>query len=266
VGIGRRYAIKRTNAHGILVPVIGPHRVTAVIPALNEEKGVMATIERTPRSVDEILVIDGGSSDQTRINAEKLGAHVISQLIRGYGLAYKTGFLNASGDIIITGDADGTYPMELAEQIIAEMDSRHLDFVSCTRFPLRDSDSMERLNQFGNRAITLWGSTLALKRFHDLLSGMWLFRKSVLSELRLATNGWNFSPEIKLEAAYKLRRRFAEIHIPYRERVGITHTLRPFRVGGENALFIFYKRCSQIYRRYIDRREDDELRGAKVRQ
>jgi len=226
----------------------------------------MATIERTPRSVDEILVIDGGSSDQTRINAEKLGAHVISQLIRGYGLAYKTGFLNASGDIIITGDADGTYPMELAEQIIAEMDSRHLDFVSCTRFPLRDSDSMERLNQFGNRAITLWGSTLALKRFHDLLSGMWLFRKSVLSELRLATNGWNFSPEIKLEAAYKLRRRFAEIHIPYRERVGITHTLRPFRVGGENALFIFYKRCSQIYRRYIDRREDDELRGAKVRQ
>jgi len=246
--------------------MIGPHRVTVVIPALNEEKGVVATIERTPRSVDEILVIDGGSSDQTRINAEKLGAHVITQLIRGYGLAYKTGFISATGDIIVTGDADGTYTMELTEEIIAEMDRRKLDFVSCTRFPLKDSQSMERLNQFGNRAISLWGSVLSLKRFRDLLSGMWLFRKSALRELRLATNGWNFSAEIKLEAAHKLGRRFAEIHIPYRERVGITHTLRPFRVGGESALFIFYKRCSQIYRRYIDRREDDELRGAKVRQ
>jgi glycosyltransferase involved in cell wall biosynthesis len=246
--------------------MIGPHRVTAIIPALNEEKGVVVTIERTPRAVDEILVIDGGSSDQTRTNAEKLGASVITQLIRGYGLAYKTGFISATGDIIVTGDADGTYPMELVEEMIALMDRRQLDFVSCSRFPLQDSDSMEKLNQFGNRAISLWGSLLSLKRFRDLLSGMWLFRKSILPELRLATNGWNFSAEIKLEAAHKLGRRFAEVHIPYRERVGITHTLRPFRVGGENALFIFYKRCSQIYRRYIDHREDEELRGAKVRQ
>src|SRR5260370_35177628 len=112
--------------------MIGLHRVTVVIPALNEEKGVVATIERTPRTVDEILVIDGGSSDQTRINAEKLGAHVITQLIRGYGLAYKTGFLSATGDIIITGDADGTYPMELPEEIIAAWDRRRLSFAPCT--------------------------------------------------------------------------------------------------------------------------------------
>lgn len=239
--------------------------MTAVIPALNEEKGVVVTIERTPKSVDEILVIDGGSSDDTRINAEKLGARVITQLIRGYGLAYKTGFIEATGDIIMTGDADGTYPMELAEQLIAEMDAKGLDFVSCSRFPLGDADSMESLNKFGNRAISLWGSALSFRRFRDLLSGMWIFRKSILPQLRLATNGWNFSAEIKLEAAHKLRRRFAELHIPYRERVGITHTLRPFRVGGENALFIFYKRCSQFYRSHIDPRDEDELRGARVR-
>ncbi len=190
---------------------------------------------------------------------------MITQLIRGYGLAYKTGFIEATGDIIATGDADGTYPMELTEQLIAAMDARGLDFVSCSRFPLADSGSMESLNGFGNRAISLWGSVLSLKRFRDLLSGMWIFRREILPQLRLATNGWNFSAEIKLEAAHKLRRRFAELHIPYRERVGITHTLRPFRVGGENALFIFYKRCSQFYRRHIDPRDDDELRGARVR-
>ncbi len=88
--------------------MIGPHRVTVVIPALNEEKGVVATIERTPRSVDEILVIDGGSSDQTRINAEKLGAHVITQLIRGYGLAYKTGFRRWTAGSSISSPALGS--------------------------------------------------------------------------------------------------------------------------------------------------------------
>lgn len=242
--------------------MIGAHRVTAVIPTLNEEEGVVSTIERTPSTVDEILVIDGGSSDATQANSERLGARVIPQLVRGYGLAYKTGFLVATGDLIVTGDADGTYPMELIDTIVEEMDRRTLDFVSCARFPLRDSNSMERLNHVGNAAISLWGSVVSTKRFHDLLSGMWVFRKKILSELRLITNGWNFSAEIKLEAAHKLGRRFAEIHIPYSERVGMTHNVRPFRIGAEACMFIFYKRGSQIYRKYWMRRTEDQIRSA----
>ena len=243
--------------------MFGPHRVTLVIPALNEEEGVVATIERAPKEVDEIIVIDGGSSDRTRANAEAAGATVISQLVRGYGLAYKTGFLAATGDIIITGDADGTYPVELAPKIVEEMDARGLAFVSCSRFPLEDRDSMERLNKFGNLAITALGTTVSLKRFRDLLSGMWIFRRATLSELRLTTNGWNFSPEIKLEAAHKLGKRFAEVHIPYRERVGMTHNVRPFRIGGENSLFIMYKRVSQLYRKYLMRTTEDQIRAQR---
>jgi glycosyltransferase involved in cell wall biosynthesis len=243
--------------------MIGPHRATVVIPALNEEDGVVATIARAPRGVDQIVVIDGGSSDATKTNAHSAGATVIEQLVRGYGLAYKTGFNAATGDIIITGDADGTYPIELAPEIIEEMDRRGLDFVSCTRFPLADRESMERLNRFGNRALTLLGSVVALHHFHDLLSGMWILRKSVLPELRLATNGWNFSAEIKLEAAYKLRRRFTEVHIPYRDRVGMTHNVRPFRIGAENALFIMYKRVSQLYRARLMRSSEDQIRARR---
>lgn len=239
------------------------HRVTVVIPTLNEEEGVIATIERTPKSVDEIIVVDGGSSDRTRVNSERQGARVISQLVRGYGLAYKTGFLEAEGDIIMTGDADGTYPMEAIESIVAQMDARGLDFVSCTRFPLKDAASMEALNQFGNRALSAWGSLLMLHRFRDLLSGMWVFRKPVLNELRLVTNGWNFSAEIKLEAVHKLGARFSELHIPYSERVGMTHNVRPFRIGGEALLFMFYKRASQLYRRYVMSSTEDQVRAAR---
>lgn len=244
--------------------MIHSHQVSVVIPTLNEEDGVVATIERTPKTVSEIIVVDGGSSDFTRSNSERLGAKVISQLVRGYGLAYKTGFLQATGDIIMTGDADGTYPMELVGDIVEEMDRRALDFVSCSRFPLRDAASMERLNRFGNRAISAWGSFVSLHRFRDLLSGMWVFRKTALNELRLMTNGWNFSAEIKLEAAHKLGRRFAEYHIPYRERVGMTHNVRPFRIGAENCLFIFYKRGSQVYRRYWLKASEDQMRSSRV--
>src|SRR5258708_5202718 len=238
------------------------HRVTVVIPTLNEEDGVVATIERSSRSVDEIIVVDGGSADRTSANSEALGARVIHQLVRGYGLAYKTGFLAASGDIILTGDADGTYPMELAEDIIGEMDRQALDFVSCSRFPLQDGTSMERLNRFGNRAITLWASMLFQHWFRDLLSGMWVFRKSVLNELRVITNGWNFSAEIKLEAMNKLGHRFGEIRVPYRERVGMTHNVRPFRIGGEACLFFFFKRVLQLYRRDFFRTSEDQIRAA----
>jgi glycosyltransferase involved in cell wall biosynthesis len=131
---------------GILRAVIHAKSVTLVIPSLNEEEGVVATIQRAGSTYDQIIVVDGGSSDRTAANAEALGAQVIPQLVRGYGLAYKTGFLAAKGDIIVTGDADGTYPVELAPQILATMDERGLDFVSCSRFPLQRWDSMETLN------------------------------------------------------------------------------------------------------------------------
>lgn len=237
--------------------------MTLVIPSLNEEEGVTATIQRAGSAFAEILVVDGGSSDRTAINATAAGARVIHQLVRGYGLAYKTGFIEAKGDIIVTGDADGTYPMELAPQIVATMDERGLDFVSCSRFPLQRRDSMETLNLVGNKAISAWGSAIHLHYFRDLLSGMWIFRRSVLDELRLMTNHWNFSAEIKLEAAYKLGKRFAEIHIPYQDRVGMTHNLRPFRIGGENSLFILYKRVSQLYRRYWMKRTEDQVRATR---
>lgn len=243
--------------------MINGKSVSLVVPSLNEEEGVVATIQRAGNTFDEILVVDGGSSDRTAMNAEALGARVIPQLVRGYGLAYKTGFLEAKGDVIVTGDADGTYPVELAPQILAEMDARGLDFVSCSRFPLERFDSMERLNTFGNRSISLFSSFVHLHWFRDVLSGMWVFRKKALDELRLVTNGWNFSPEIKIEAAYKLGNRFAEIHIPYKERVGMTHNVRPFRIGGENCAFIFYKRISQLYRRWIMKQTEDQIRSAR---
>ncbi|HYZ94896.1 MAG TPA: glycosyltransferase family 2 protein, partial [Nitrososphaeraceae archaeon] len=92
--------------------------ISVIIPALNEELGIRNTISSIPLKEIrdtfgydvEILVIDGNSTDQTRDVARKAGAQVIVEKQRGYGRAYKTGFAAARGDIIVTLDADNTYP------------------------------------------------------------------------------------------------------------------------------------------------------------
>src|SRR5436190_21533929 len=119
--------------------------VSLVIPALNEEEGIVATLKRIPPGIDEIIVVDGGSKDQTRERAQAAGAKVILEPRRGYGLAYRRGFEEASCDIITTADADGTYPTEMLPHVVEFLLGRNLSFVSCSRFPLADAKSMAGL-------------------------------------------------------------------------------------------------------------------------
>ncbi|MEM0334446.1 MAG: glycosyltransferase family 2 protein, partial [Thermoplasmata archaeon] len=89
-------------------------RLSIVIPTMNEEKSIGKVIERIKNSVKydyEIIIVDS-STDNTPLIAESMGARVIKEKRKGYGRAYKTGFLNATGNIIATMDGDNTYPPE----------------------------------------------------------------------------------------------------------------------------------------------------------
>ena len=125
--------------------------VSLVIPSLNEEEGIVATLKRVPKGIDEIIVVDGNSKDRTRELAAAAGAKVLVEERRGYGLAYRRGFEAATGDIITTADADGTYPTEMLPHVIEFLTSRNLSFVSCSRFPLADAKSMAGLNKLEHR-------------------------------------------------------------------------------------------------------------------
>ncbi|MBM3789314.1 MAG: glycosyltransferase, partial [Acidobacteria bacterium] len=74
-------------------------RITVVIPCLNEEEGIVQVLSRMPRFVDEVIVVDNGSTDRTAAVARSRGARVIHENVRGYGRAYKTGLVRARGDI-----------------------------------------------------------------------------------------------------------------------------------------------------------------------
>ena len=65
--------------------------ITVIIPCLNEEEGVEQVLQRMPKFVDQIIVVDNGSTDRTAAVAERYGAMVIRENVRGYGRAYKRG-------------------------------------------------------------------------------------------------------------------------------------------------------------------------------
>src|SRR5689334_14104142 len=99
-------------------------RTSVVIPTLNEGKSIGGVLDEIPEGVLEVLVVDGNSADDTQDIARAKGARVIVEPRKGYGRAYKTGFLEAKGDFIATLDGDLTYPAEriaeLGDQLVAE--------------------------------------------------------------------------------------------------------------------------------------------------
>lgn len=227
---------------------MGQPTVSLVIPALNEESGVEATIRRAPPNLHEIIVVDGGSKDATVARATALGAKVIVETRRGYGRAYRRGFAEATGDVIATSDADGTYPVEMIPHVVSFLTRKNLDFVSCSRLPLADAKSMRALNKLGNVAMSLAATALYLHPFRDISSGMWVFRRSVLDDLELRSTGWVFSNEVKLEAYFTRPAKFAEFVIPYDDRVGATHNVTIWRTGVQVLGFMMYERLLHFVR------------------
>lgn len=217
------------------------HSVSVIIPTWNEAAGLAYTLRSVPALVDEVVVVDAFSKDGTPDIARANGARVFSEVRRGYGRAFKTGFNGANGDILVSADGDGTYPLGVLPDLIDHMIERDLKFCSCARFPLADPSSMRRRNKVGNRGMTLIASALFRYPFQDVLSGMWAMRRDAWLQLDLVSDSWNFSEEIKVRARELFGDQFAEFHIRYAERLGETK-VAPFRVGFENVAWLVLMR------------------------
>lgn len=215
---------------------------------MNERKGLERVFSSMPPCIDEVIIIDYKSTDGTPEFAKSKGARVIHEDSKGYGVAYKKGFEMATGEIIVTGDGDGTYPIHAVPELVAYLLDSGSDFVSGCRFPLKDQRSMRIRNFVGNMIITSIAVVLFGHKVTDLLSGMWVFKREVLKHLKLVSKGWNFSEEITIEAIHRPEVRFGEYYIDYFEREGQTK-LWPFSVGIENVLFLFLKKFLLLLKR-----------------
>ena len=217
--------------------------ITVIIPCLNEEQGIERVLNRMPEFVDETIVVDNGSTDRTSDVALSLGAKVVREDVRGYGRAYKTGFSRATGDVIITLDGDHSYPPDAISYLLEAYLHLEVDFLNASRFPVRDKRAMSLKHKFGNLVLSLAMSVLYFRWVRDSQSGMWVFRRSILKDMKLTSNGMAFSEEIKIEALKNNQVRFAEISIQYSSRLGEIK-LNPWRDGFHNLWFLVQKRFS----------------------
>ncbi len=216
--------------------------ISYIIPALNEEESIGSVIERI-RKIDrdgEIIVVDSDSTDKTAEIAKSLGAIVVNESERGYGRAYKKGFSVAKGDVIVTLDADGTYPPEEVPNLLSYLEKGY-DFVTGERLKKASSEAMNSMHRTGNTILNLFTKILFFVDIKDSQSGMWVFRRKILSEIMPNGNGMEFSEEIKIRAACKFC--YTEVSIAYASRWG-EKKLKPWKDGITNLLYLLKLRIN----------------------
>ena len=174
-------------------------RVSVVVPALNEAKNLQHVLAKLPDDIHELIVVDGHSVDDTVAVARQLrpDAVIVEQTRRGKGNALACGFAVATGDIIVTLDADGSAdPGEIPKFI--EALTAGADFAKGTRFLAGGGSSdITRIRALGNRALCLFVNVLYRTRYTDLCYGynaFWHRALPVISHSPLLSPGPSGAP------------------------------------------------------------------------
>ncbi len=224
-----------------------------ILPTINEEEGIGPTIDAI--NIDyfkkknwdlEIVIVDAASKDKTCKIAKAKGARVIVEKRKGYGRAYKTGLPTLTGDIIVTGDGDATYPFDHIHEYIELLIEKNLDFITTDRFAKLHHGSMSLKHYFGNTVLAWILRFLFLINVRDSQSGMWIFKKQALEKIQpLETfdDGMPFSEEMKIEMFSNRHLKCKEIPSMLRARAGQVK-IQSFGDGWKNLKFLFKKRLT----------------------
>ena len=177
--------------------------MTAVIPTLNEAENLPHVLRRLPSSINEVIVVDGHSTDATVEVAQELrpDARVVLQDKQGKGNALACGFAAARGDIIVTVDADGsTDPAEIPSFIAPLIDGA--DFVKGSRYmDGGGSADITMVRSAGNRALGAGVNLLFGTKYTDLCYGYNAFWRSCLPRLHVTCDGFEVETVINVRAA-----------------------------------------------------------------
>jgi glycosyltransferase involved in cell wall biosynthesis len=191
-----------TNLAGLLFDQQQDVKISAVIPTLNEEKNLVHVLPNIQQWVDEVILVDGHSTDQTVTVARELcpAIHIVMQEGRGKGDALRTGFATATGDIIIMLDADGsTDPSEIPLFVGALLSGA--DFAKGSRFLQGGGTAdMPFYRKLGNLCFVCIVRLIFGGKYTDLCYGFNAFWKRVLPSLDLNCNGFEVETLMNVRA------------------------------------------------------------------
>jgi len=200
--------------------------IKVIIPAYNEEGSIANVINDIPTQVDEIIVINNNSTDNTVKNAENAGATVLDEPRKGYGYACLKGmhYISTSDikpDIIVFLDGDySDYPEELSK-IVKPILKDDIDFVIGARVKrLREHGSMTPQQVFGNWLATFLMKIIFGAKFTDL-GPFRAIKYNRLLELNMEDKTYGWTVEMQLKAL-KQKLSYVEIPVNYRNRIGIS--------------------------------------------
>ena len=222
--------------------------IKVIIPAYNEEKSIIKVIQDIPSIVNEIIIVDNNSSDQTAKNAQEAGAKVLTEIKKGYGNACLKGISYVKSqthktDIIVFLDGDfSDYPEELTK-LIAPIINDNIDFVIGARVSkFREKGSMTRPQIFGNWLATTLMSILFNSKFTDLGPFRAIkYHKLLALKMEDKTYGWTVEMQLK---ALKNNYSYLEIPVKYRNRIGVSKvsgTIKGAIFAGVNILYWIFK-------------------------
>ncbi len=200
--------------------------IKVIIPAYNEQDSIANVINDIPSIVSEVIVISNNSTDNTEVNAKKVGATVLQENRKGYGYACLKGMEYISEqenkpDIIVFLDGDySDYPEQLTE-LVEPIINDDIDFVIGARVKrLREQGSMTPQQIFGN-----WLATFLMKLFFGAkFTDLGPFRaikynKLLALNMEDKTYGWTVEMQLK---ALKQKLSYTEIPMKYRNRIGVS--------------------------------------------
>jgi len=178
---------------------------------MNEDKNLPHVLPKIPAWVDEVLLVDGHSSDNTMSVAKNIlpGIKVLCQPGKGKGNAIKYGVQNAKGEIVITLDADGsTDPEDLPRFIQPLIDG--YDFTKGSRLTNGRPKNMPQYRWIGNKILSITFNILYGARYTDICSGYNAFWKTAFSRLKLHDDGFEME-QIMLAQARKVHLKIIEV-------------------------------------------------------
>lgn len=208
---------------------IGREKISTVIPTLNEEKNLPKLLKELSKHADEIIVVDGYSKDKTVKIAKKFGSKVIFD-DKGKGSALRKGMEEASGDIIVSMDADLSHRCDEINLLI-EAIRTGFDISMGSRFIQGGgTEDMPWYRKIGNKFFVLLVNSIWNTNYSDLCYGYRAFRKDCIKKLDLKSNGFGIETEISIKAAKK-KLKVIEIPSYEKSRKGGIGKLRTFRDG-----------------------------------
>ena len=195
--------------------------VSVIIPALNEERSIALTINDLPAELDEIVVCDNGSTDNTVEIAQSAGAKVVTERERGYGAACLKAIdsVDSRCDILLFIDADySDYPKEAPQLLDPIVDNRADIVIGSRTTALESRKALTPVARFGNLL-----ATSLMRRLWDVaytdLGPFRAIRYESYRQLQMRDRNFGWTVEMQIRAA-KRRLRPCEIPVSYRERIG----------------------------------------------